>query len=60
MRNDNIVLKMTSPYYSEIQGQLAEPERSYCDLFIFSFKRNLTVPVNYNHSYWEELLSNPE
>ena len=60
MRNDNIVLKMTIPYYSEIQGQLVEPERSYCDLFIFSFKRNLTVPVNYNHSYWEELLANPE
>ena len=44
MCNDNIVLKMTSPYYSQIQGQLAASKRSYCDLFIFSFKGNLTVP----------------
>ena len=60
MCNDNIVLKMTNPYYSEIQGQLAESKRSYCDLFISSFKRNLTVLVNYNRNCWEELLSNPE
>ena len=56
--NDNIVLKMTSPYYSQIQGQLAVTKRSYCDLFIFLCMSNLTVCVDYKHSYWEKLLSN--
>ena len=60
MCNDNIVLKMTSPYYSQIQGQLAATKRSYCDLFIFSFMGSLTIRVDYNHSYWEKLLSNLE
>ena len=58
--NDNIALKMTSPYYSQIQGQLTATKRSYCDLFTFSFKGNLTVRVDYNHSYWEKLLLNLE
>ena len=58
--NDNIALKMTSPYYSQIQGELAATKRSYCDLFIFSFKGNLTVCVDYNHSYWERPLLNLE
>ena len=60
MCNDNIVLKMTRPFYSQIQGQLAATKRSYCDLFIFSFMDNLTVRVDYKHSYWEKLLSNLE
>ena len=60
MCNGNIVLKMTSPYYSQIQGQLGTTIRSYCDLFIFSFKSKLTVHVDYNHNYWEKLLSNLE
>ena len=60
MCNDNIILKMTNPYYSQIQGQLAATKRSYCGLFIFSFRGNLTVRVDYNHSYWEKLLSNLE
>ena len=58
--NDNIALKMTSPYYSQIQGELAATKRSYCDLFIFSFKGNLTVCVDYNYSYWERPLLNLE
>ena len=58
--NDNIALKMTSPYYSQIQGELAATKRSYCDLFIFSFKGNLTVCVDYNYSYWERPLRNLE
>ena len=60
MCNDNIILKMTNPYYSQIQGQLAATKRSYCGPFIFSFRGNLTVRVDYNHSYWEKLLSNLE
>ena len=60
MCNDNTVLKMTRPFYSQIQGQLAATKRSYCDLFIFSFMGNLTVRVDYKHSYWEKLLSNLE
>ena len=60
MCNGIIVLKMTRPYYGQIQGQLAATKRSYCDLFIFSFMGNLTVRVDYKHSYWEKLLSNLE
>ena len=57
MCNGIIVLKMTRPYYSQIQEQPAATKRSYCDLFIFSFMGNLTVLVDYKHSYWEKLLS---
>ena len=36
MCNDNIALKMTSWYYSQIQGQFAGTKKSSCDLFMFS------------------------
>ena len=55
MCNHNVILKMASPYYSQIQGELTGTKRSYFDLFIFSFIGNLTVRVNYNHSHWEKL-----
>ena len=32
---DKLKLKPTSPYYSQIQGQLAAVDRLHCDLFVF-------------------------
>ena len=43
-------LKSTSPYYSQIQGQLA------ATLFVFPFQGNLTIRLKYNDLYWKRLL----
>ena len=54
---DKLKLKSTSPYYSQIQGQLGATGSLYCDLFVFSFQGNLTIRVKYNDLYWKRLLS---
>ena len=54
---DKLKLKSTSPYYSQIQGQLASTDRLCCDLFVFSLQGNLTIRVKYNDLYWKRLLS---
>ena len=54
---DKLKLKSTSPYYSQIQGQLGATGRLYCDLFVFSLQGNLTIRVKYNDLYWKRLLS---
>ena len=54
---DKLKLKSTSPYYSQIQGQLASTDRLCCDLFVFSLQGNLTIRVKYNDLYWKILLS---
>ena len=54
---DKLQLKSTIPYYSQVQGQLAATGHLYCDLFVFSFRGNLTIHVKYNDLYWKRLLS---
>ena len=50
---DKLKLKSTSPYYGQIQRQLAATGRLYCDLLVFSFQGNLTIRVKYNDLYWK-------
>ena len=38
---DKLKLKSTSPYYSQMQGQLAATGRLYCNLFVFFTSRKL-------------------
>ena len=38
---DKLKLKSTSPYYSQIQGQLGATGRLYCDLLVFFIPRKL-------------------
>ena len=41
---DNILtLKKLSPYYSQIQGQLAATNKHYCDFFVFTFHGHLSI-----------------
>ena len=54
---EKLKLKSTSPYYSQIQGQLAATGRLYCDLFVFPFQGNLTIRMKYNDLYWKRSLS---
>ena len=54
---NKLKLKSTSPYYSQIQGQLAATGRLYCGLLVFSFQGNLTTRVKYNDLYRKRLLS---
>ena len=54
---DKLKLKSTSPYYSQIQGQLAATGHLYCGLPVFSFQGNLTTCEKYNDLYWKRLLS---
>ena len=53
---DKLKLKSTSPYYSQTQGQLAATTRLYCDFFLFSFQKNLTIRVDYNDLCWTRTL----
>ena len=48
---EKLKIKCTSPYYSEIEGQLAASGRLYCDLFVALFQGNLTFRVKYKDLY---------
>ena len=54
---DKLKLKSASPCYSHTQGQLAATTRLYCDLFVFSFQKNLAIRVDYNDLCWTRTLS---
>ena len=54
---DKLQLKSTSPYYSQIQGQLAATGRLNCDMFVYSFQGNLPIRVKYSDFYRKRLLS---
>ena len=46
--NEQPYLKKTSPYYFQIQGQLAVTGRQYCYFFVFSFKGHLNIRVEFD------------
>ena len=56
--NEQPYLKKASPYYFQIQGQLAVTGRQYCDFFVFSFKGHLNIRVKLDEQLWIELLDN--
>ena len=51
-------LKRSSPYFSQVQGQMGIANCLTCDSFVFTFKGNITVKVDLETKYWEELLDN--
>ena len=53
---NTIYLKVTSPYYREIQGKLVAACQPSCNFFTFTFKGNLTGRINYNNEFWENLV----
>ena len=56
--NDALSLKRSSPYFSQVQGQMGITNCLTCDFFVFTFKENITVKVDFDTKYWEELLDN--
>ena len=54
--NEKPYLKKASPYYFQIQDQLAVTGRQYCDFFVFSFKGHLNIPVKFDEQFCIELL----
>ena len=56
--NEQPYLKKASPYYFQIQGQLAVTGKQYCDFFVFSFKGHLNIQVKFDERFWIELLDN--
>ena len=51
-------LKRSTPYLSQVQGQMGITDCLTCDFFVFTFKGNVTVKVDFETKYWEELLDN--
>ena len=56
--NEQPYLTKTSPYYFKIQGQLEVTGRQYYDLFVFSFKGDLSIQVKFGEQFSIELLDN--
>ena len=56
--NEQPYLKKASPYYFQMQGQLAVTGRQYRDFFVFSFKGHLNIRVKFDEQFWIELLDN--
>ena len=56
--DDTSSLKRSSPYFSQVQGQMGTTNCLTCDFFAFTFKWNITVKVDFETKYWEELLDN--
>ena len=55
--DNTLSLKRSSPYFNQVQGQMGINCLT-CDFFVFTFKGNITVKVDFETKYWEELLDN--
>ena len=51
-------LKRSSPYFSQVQGQMGITNCLTCDFFVFTFKGNVKVKVDFDTKYWVEFLDN--
>ena len=57
--DDTLSLKRSSPDFNQVQGQMGIKNCLTCDFFFFfTFKGNITVKVDFDTKYWEELLDN--
>ena len=56
--DDTLSLKRSSPDFNQVQGQMGIKNCLTCDFFFFTFKGNITVNVDFDTKYWEELLDN--
>ena len=56
--DDTLTLKRSSAYFSQVQGQMGITNCLTCDFFVFTFKGNITLKVEFDAKYWEELLDN--
>ena len=56
--DNTLSLKRSSPYFNQVQGQMGITNCLTCDFFVFTFKGNITVKVDFETKYWEELLDN--
>ena len=48
-------LMRTHKYFSQIQGQLDITGYETCDLYIYTAYGSLTVSVDFDEGYWEDL-----
>ena len=52
-------LKRSSPYFSQVQRQMGTTNCLTCDFFfVFTFKGNVKVKVDFDTKYWVEFLDN--
>ena len=50
-------MEMSSPYYFQVQGQMAVTNRLYCDFFVFSFKHgDVCITVEFDEEFWKNVL----
>ena len=48
----NLQLKRTHPYYSQVQGQMAITERSWCDFIIYTEKNISIERIPFDEAFW--------
>ena len=54
--NGEFVLKKNHIYYSQVQLHMGICKRNRCNFFVFTFAGQLTIPIKFDQSYFEELL----
>lgn len=54
--NNDIQLKHSSRYYTQIQGQMGICCVKSCDLVVYTTKQTKIIPVSFDEVFWENLL----
>jgi len=52
----DLVLKRSHSYYSQIQGQMAIGERTWCDFVVYTSKGLNVQRIQFDHQYWTDNL----
>lgn len=59
-KNDEIVLKSTHRYYTQIQGQMFVTGIHSCQLLIYTLKDLVVITINYDENFCAEMVSKLE
>ena len=55
LQKDESNYVLDKSHYFQIQGQMGVPGRQYCDLFVYTVHGSITLRVEYESSFLEEL-----
>ncbi|XP_065679565.1 uncharacterized protein LOC124814931 [Hydra vulgaris] len=54
-KNQEIMLRKKSEYYYQVQGQMAITNKIYCYFFVFTFEGSITIKVNFDELFWDNI-----
>ncbi|XP_052747032.1 uncharacterized protein LOC112057632 isoform X1 [Bicyclus anynana] len=55
--NKTLVIKKSSPYYYQIQGQLYCTEKLYCNLIVYTYKEMVVIFVSRDNEFFNNMLN---